>query len=64
MLEKVFYRASNDFGLEENDPVVRCRIAQKMEFLMEPEPGQIARTGVGLVQHLADFAERFRELAG
>jgi len=61
--EEVLYRAGTDLGLGEDDAVVRRRIAQKMEFLLEPAPGEIAPTTADLRRHLAAFPERFRRPA-
>lgn len=59
--EEVLYRAGTALGLGEDDQVVRRRIAQKMEFLLEPAPGEIVPTEEDLARHLATFPERFRE---
>lgn len=61
--EEVLYRAGRALGLGEDDTVVRRRIAQKMEFLMEPAPGELAPTDEALERHLAAFPERFERPA-
>lgn len=61
--EEVLYRAGRDLGLDEDDTVVRRRIAQKMGFLMEPAPGEIEPTIQDLERHLATFPERFTKPA-
>lgn len=61
--EEVLYRAGRSLGLGEEDPVIRRRIAQKMEFLLEPGPGEIEIDEAALADHLAANRERFREPA-
>ncbi len=58
--EEVLYRAGRALALGEEDPVIRRRIAQKMEFLLEPGPGEIAIGEADLAAHLAAHPERFR----
>lgn len=61
--EEVLYRAGRGLGLDEDDAIVRRRVAQKMEFLMEPGPNEIAPTDAELAAHLAAHVERFRQPA-
>ncbi len=57
--DEVFYRAGRAAGLDRDDPVVRRRVRQKMEFLAEeisiPEP-----TDRQLMDYLNSHPERFR----
>lgn len=57
--EEVLYRAGRDLGLEQDDPVIRRRVAQKMEFLLEAAPGDLSPTDEALAEHLATHAARF-----
>lgn len=61
--EEVLYHAGRALGLDEDDAVVRRRIAQKMEFLMEPAPGELVPTDAELARHLAAYPDRFAEPA-
>lgn len=61
--EEVLYRAGQALGLDSNDPVIRRRVAQKMEFLLEPAPGELVPTDEDLARHLAAHGERFRRPA-
>jgi len=58
--EEVLYRAGRELGLAEDDPVIRRRIAQKMEFLLEPAPDELAPSEEDLAAHLSAHSERFR----
>ncbi len=61
--EEALYREARRLGLDRGDPIVRRRLVQKMEFLLEgrvevPEPDDAT-----LARYLADEPERFREPA-
>jgi hypothetical protein len=59
--EEVLYREALALGLERDDTIVRRRMAQKMEFLLEDlaPPGE--PTEAELEAFLQDNAERFRQ---
>lgn len=59
--EEVLYREALALGLERNDTIVRRRMAQKMEFLLEDlaPPGE--HTEAEVEAFLQDNAERFRQ---
>jgi len=58
--EEVLYREAIAAGLGEDDPVVRRRMRQKLEFLLEDITGQAAPTDVELQAFLDEHADRFR----
>ncbi len=59
--EEILYRAGRGLELDEDDAVVRRRIAQKMEFLLEPGPGEIEIAEEDLQAHLEANPDRFRK---
>lgn len=58
--EEVFYREAIAAGLGEDDPVVRRRLRQKLEFLVDDIAGRAAPTAEELQAYLDAHADRFR----
>jgi peptidyl-prolyl cis-trans isomerase C len=59
--EEIFYREARTLGLDENDTIIRRRLAQKLTFLNEdlanaeePSPAELERYHA---EHLADYRE-------
>jgi peptidyl-prolyl cis-trans isomerase C len=61
--EEVLYREALALGLETDDTIVRRRMAQKMEFLLEDLAPPREPTDAELEVFLRDNAERFRQPA-
>jgi peptidyl-prolyl cis-trans isomerase C len=61
--EEVLYREALTLGLETDDTIVRRRMAQKMEFLLEDLAPPREPTDAELEAFLRDNAERFRQPA-
>jgi hypothetical protein len=61
--EEVLYREARALGLEQDDTIVRRRMAQKMEFLFEDLAPLAEPTEEELRVFLEDNAGRFRESA-
>ncbi|MDH3772379.1 MAG: peptidyl-prolyl cis-trans isomerase, partial [Nitrospirota bacterium] len=59
--EEVLYREALALGLERDDTIVRRRMAQKMEFLLEDLAPLGEPTDAELDGFLQDNAERFRQ---
>jgi hypothetical protein len=57
--EEIYFRAAVAAGLDRNDPVVRRRLRQKMEFLTA-EPVTEQPTGAELDRFIARHADRYR----
>lgn len=59
--EEIFYREARSLGLDENDTIVRRRLAQKLTFLNEDLANAEAPTHEALAayhaEHLADYRE-------
>ncbi|MCB1490045.1 MAG: peptidyl-prolyl cis-trans isomerase [Bauldia sp.] len=58
--EEIFYREGRKLGLDEDDTVFRRRLQQKMEFLMEPSPAELAPGEGELEAFLAAHREAYR----
>jgi len=61
--EEVMYREALVMGLEHNDPIVRRRLAQKVEFISADLVAQVEPTEAELSEYLAAHSEKF-ELPG
>ena len=61
--EEVLYREARALGLEQDDTIVRRRMAQKMEFLFQDIAGQVEPTDEALQAFLQQNIARFRESA-
>lgn len=59
--EEIFAREARKLGLDEDDSIIRQRLAQKMEFLFEPPPGSLTPTDAELTNHLEENIARYRE---
>jgi hypothetical protein len=57
--DEVFYREGKALGLDRDDPVIRRRLRQKMEFLAE-DMAAVEATEEQLAAYLASSPERFR----
>ena len=60
---EVFYREALAMGLDQDDPYVRNRLGQKLEFLLDDLSAETAPGDDALAQYLEEHAERFREPA-
>lgn len=58
--EEILFRAGTALGLVENDVVVRGRIVQKMQFLLEPDPLELQPSDEELAAHLEANRDFFR----
>ena len=61
--EEVFYREALALGLDRNDPAIRRRLRQKMEFLNADLTAQMEPDQAALRVFLEEHAERYREPA-
>ena len=61
--EEVMYREALVMGLEHNDPIVRRRLAQKVEFISADLVAQVEPTEAELAKYLAAHSDKF-ELPG
>ncbi|BCH21196.1 peptidylprolyl isomerase [Mesorhizobium sp. L-8-3] len=57
--EEIFYREGIGMGLDRDDTVLRRRMQQKMEFLMEPGAEELDPTDTELEAYLKDNAAAF-----
>lgn len=58
--EEVFYREGRKLGLDRDDTVVRRRLQQKMEFLLEPPAAELEADDATLGAWLDEHREAFR----
>lgn len=58
--EEVFYREGRSLGLDADDTVFRRRLQQKLEFMMEPDPADLAASDDELEAYRAANAEMYR----
>ncbi len=58
--EEIFYREGVKMGLDRDDTVLRRRMQQKMEFLMEPDEADLTATDEQLETYLSENAQAFR----
>ncbi|WP_240539673.1 peptidylprolyl isomerase [Rhizobium sp. CCGE 510] len=58
--EEIFYREGQKMGLEQDDTVVRRRIQQKMEFLLEPGVEQLTPVPGELEAYFDAHADEYR----
>lgn len=58
--EEVNYREGLKLGLDLDDTIIRRRLRQKMEFLMEPNASELEPTDEELQAYLEQNAEKFR----
>jgi hypothetical protein len=57
--EQVLYREALALGLDKNDPVVRRRLAQKIEFISSDLAAQIEPSEAQLRRYFSDHPEKF-----
>ncbi|WP_343211591.1 peptidylprolyl isomerase (plasmid) [Aliisedimentitalea scapharcae] len=57
---EVFYREAVKLGLDQGDGVIRRRLRQKLEFILEDVSALVPPTDDDLRQYLEDNAEKFR----
>jgi hypothetical protein len=60
VLEEVYYRQALAMGLDQNDPVLRQRMRQKLEFLLEDLAAQAIPDDAQLVEFMQRYPEKFR----
>jgi hypothetical protein len=58
--EEVYYREAVKLGLDRDDTIIRRRLQQKMEFLVEPPAEALQADDAKLESYLAANRERFR----
>jgi len=59
--EEVYYRQALAMGLDQNDPVLRQRMRQKLEFLLEDLAAEAAPGDEQLIEFMQRNADKFRE---
>jgi hypothetical protein len=59
--EEVYYRQALDMGLDQDDAVMRQRMRQKLEFLLEDLSDQSAPGDEQLIQFMQRHPQKFRE---
>jgi len=59
--EEVYYRQALDMGLDQDDAVMRQRMRQKLEFLLEDLSAQSVPGDEQLIQFMQRHPEKFRE---
>ncbi len=58
--EEVNYREGLKLGLDRDDTIIRRRMQQKVEFLMEPNASELEVTDEVLAEYLKENQEKFR----
>ncbi|MCX2721737.1 peptidylprolyl isomerase [Roseibium salinum] len=58
--EEVYYREGRKIGLDHDDTLLRRRMQQKMEFLIEPSAAELSPSDAELEAHLQQNAADFR----
>lgn len=58
--EEILVREARDLGLDRGDPVIRARLAQKMEFLTRSIASSVVPEDAELAAYLQDNPDRFR----
>lgn len=59
--EEIYYREALKLGLDKNDTIVRRRLRQKMEFLLQNRLSNLTPTDAELSAYLAKHADRYRQ---
>ncbi len=62
--DEIFYREALAMGLEQGDPVVRRRLSQKIQFIMDTGADAGPPTDADLQRWLDDHADRYRITTG
>ncbi|MGI9401246.1 MAG: peptidyl-prolyl cis-trans isomerase [Rhizobiaceae bacterium] len=58
--EEVNYRESLKLGLDRNDTIIRRRLQQKLEFLMDPSAGELEAADEELEAYLKENSDKYR----
>ncbi|MCB1501636.1 MAG: peptidyl-prolyl cis-trans isomerase [Bauldia sp.] len=58
--EEIYYREGRKIGLDQDDTVLRRRIQQKMEFVLEPSPEELMPADGVLDAYLATHRDAYR----
>ena len=64
VLEEIYYRKAVAMGLDRDDAIIRQRLRDKLEFLLEDTGAPVEPTDADLRAYLAANAERFRTEGG
>jgi len=59
--DEVYYREARAMGLDQDDPVVRQRMRQKLEFLLEDLATQVTPDDAQLTEFMLSQPDRFRK---
>ena len=59
--EEIYYRQALAMGLDQDDPVLRQRMRQKLEFLLEDLTAEAVPDDEALTRFMQNHPERFRE---
>jgi len=59
--DEVYYREARTMGLDQDDPVVRQRMRQKLEFLLEDLATQVTPDDAQLTEFMLSQPDRFRK---
>jgi hypothetical protein len=59
--DEVYYREARAMGLDQDDPVVRQRMRQKLEFLLEDLATQVTSDDAQLTEFMQRNPDRFRK---
>lgn len=59
--DEILYREGVALGLDKDDPVIKRRLRQKLEVLIEEEGNAAAPTDAVLAAYLQEHADRFRQ---
>jgi hypothetical protein len=62
--EEVYYREAMALGLDKDDPIIRRRLRQKMEFISEDVAAQAEPTDAELAAYLSAHPDAFRAEGG
>ena len=60
ILEEIYYRQALAMGIDENDPVIRRRLRQKMEFFTSEAGARLAPEDVELEQYLQAHVDKYK----
>lgn len=64
MLEEIYYRKALAMGIDQDDTIIRQRLRQKLEFLLEDTGAQVEPTDADLEAYIAANPEQFRTADG
>ncbi len=60
ILEEIYYRQALAMGIDENDPVIRRRLRQKMEFFTSEASSRVTPEDKELEQYLQTHADKYQ----